>query len=502
MHMVRTLFSTRAVCGCAAIRVLLAAMLFVALTAIAGGLPRALEPAVEASAAESAAPRAALLTVADAIGPATADYVQRGLREAAARGNALVILELDTPGGLDGAMRDIIRAILAAPIPVVVYVAPSGARAASAGTYILYAAHVAAMAPATNLGAATPVQIGGLPSLPSTPADPSPEGERGEGDDTAKNPPGEAGRPSPAAGGGDAMSRKIVNDAIAYIRGLAQMRGRNAEWAEKAVREGASLAAEAALAAHVIDLVAVDRHALLEQIDGRRVVVQGVERTLATDGMTLDVIAPDWRTELLAAIASPNVAYILMLLGIYGLFFELANPGAIFPGVFGAISLMVAMFALQMLPVSYVGLGLILLGIAFMVGELFVPSFGALGIGGVIAFAIGSVILFDTEAQQFRVSLPIIVALTLLSAGFFLIALRALIKAREGPVVSGQEQLVTSRGRALEDFHDVGQVRVHGEIWNARTRTPVRAGQAIRVTAMDGLTLTVEPIESTAEETT
>lgn len=464
--------------------------------------PEVAGPAANERGAASGARRAALLTVADAIGPATADYVRRGLREAAARGNALVILELDTPGGLDGAMRDIIRAILAAPIPVVVYVAPSGARAASAGTYILYAAHVAAMAPATNLGAATPVQIGGLPSLPSTPADPSAEGERGEGDDAAKNPPGEAGRPSPAAGGGDAMSRKLVNDAIAYIRGLAQMRGRNAEWAEKAVREGASLAAEAALAANVIDLVAVDRHALLEQIDGRRVVVQGVERTLATTGMTLDVIPPDWRTELLAAIASPNVAYILMLLGIYGLFFELANPGAIFPGVFGAISLMVAMFALQMLPVSYVGLGLILLGIAFMVGELFVPSFGALGIGGVIAFAIGSVILFDTEAQQFRVSLPIIVALTLLSAGFFLIALRALLKAREGPVVSGQEQLVTSRGRALENFDDIGQVRVHGEIWNARTRMPVRAGQAIRVTAMDGLTLTVEPIESTAEETT
>ncbi len=464
--------------------------------------PQAAGAAGNEPASTNAPRRAALLTVADAIGPATADYVRRGLREAAARGAALAILELDTPGGLDGAMRDIIRAILAAPIPVVVYVAPSGARAASAGTYILYAAHVAAMAPATNLGAATPVQIGGLPSLPSPPADRPRDGEHGEGEEAAKNPPGDDGTPLPAAGAGDAMSRKLVNDAIAYIRGLAQLRGRNAEWAEKAVREGASLAAEAALAAEVIDLVAVDRHALLEQIDGRRVVVQGAERTLATTGMTLDVIAPDWRTELLAAIASPNVAYILMLLGVYGLFFELANPGAIFPGVFGAISLMVAMFALQMLPVSYVGLGLILLGIAFMVGELFVPSFGALGIGGVIAFAIGSVILFDTEAQQFRVSLPIIVALTLLSAGFFLIALRALIKAREGPVVSGQEQLVTSRGRALEDFDDVGQVRVHGEIWNARTRTPVRTGQAIRVTAMEGLTLTVEPIESTAEETT
>jgi len=488
--------------GRSAARVLLVAMLFTGLALLEPVASGAVEPAFDARAATPAAPRAALLTVADAIGPATADYVQRGLREAAARGDALVILELDTPGGLDGAMRDIIRAILAAPMPVVVYVAPSGARAASAGTYILYAAHVAAMAPATNLGAATPVQIGGLPSLPSAPAEPQGDGDGGARDDGAKSPQSDAGTPSPAASGGDAMSRKIVNDAIAYIRGLAQMRGRNAEWAEQAVREGASLAAEAALAANVIDLVAVDRHALLEQIDGRRVVVQGVEQTLATKGMTLDVIAPDWRTELLAAIASPNVAYVLMLLGIYGLFFELANPGAIFPGVFGAISLMVAMFALQMLPVSYVGLGLLLLGIAFMVGELFVPSFGALGIGGVIAFAIGSVLLFDTEAQQFRVSLPIIVALTLLSAGFFLLALRALLKAREGPVVTGQEQLMTSRGCALEDFEATGQVRVHGEIWNAHTHTPVRAGQAVRVTAMEGLTLTVEPIESTAEETT
>jgi membrane-bound serine protease (ClpP class) len=440
------------------------------------------EPAIDGGAA-----RATLLTVADAIGPAMSDYIQRGIRRAHERGDVLVILKLDTPGGLDSAMRDIIRAIIASPVPVVTYVAPSGARAASAGTYILYASHIAAMAPATNLGAATPVQIGGLPSVPS----PEPDGEgNGESDATDKG----AADKTPVRAR-DAMSRKMINDAVAYIRGLARLRGRNEEWAEQAVREAASLTAEDALAANVIDFVATDERALLEQLDNTEVVINGNAVVLTTEHVIIDALAPGWRTELLAIVASPNVAYVLMLLGIYGLFFELANPGAILPGVIGAICLLISMFALQMLPVNYAGLALVLLGVAFMIGEVFVPSFGALGIGGVVAFAIGSVILFDTNSEEFRVSLSLIVALTILTAGFFLIAIRSLMAARKGPVVSGREQLIGSVGLVLEDFDTSGQVRVHGEIWNADAARPVRRGERVRITAIDGLTLHVETLE-------
>jgi membrane-bound serine protease (ClpP class) len=371
-------------------------------------------------------------------------------------------------------MREMIQAIITSPVPVATYVAPSGARAASAGTYILYASHIAAMAPATNLGAATPVQI----ATPLSPGD--------EGSDKKKSA-------AEGEGGGDAMARKIMNDAVAYIRGLAKMRGRNAEWAEKAVREAASLPAEEALKLKVIDVVAKDMHDLLSQIEGRSVNVAGQERVLRTAGLSVEELKPDWRSRLLAIIGDPNIAYILMLVGIYGLIYEFANPGMMLPGVAGAISLVLALFAFQVLPVNYAGVGLIILGIAFMIGEALAPSFGALGVGGIIAFIIGSVILLDTDMPGYGISLGLIVTVALASAAFLIFAIGVAIKARRRPVVAGREELIGGVGVALEDFEDAGRIRIHSEMWNARSVVPLRRGQRVRVVGMEGLILRVEP---------
>jgi membrane-bound serine protease (ClpP class) len=436
---------------------------------------------------ETAVKTSLVLTVSDAISPAISDYIRRGISKAHDEGASLVILRLDTPGGLDQSMRDIIRDMIASPVPVVVYVSPSGARAASAGTYMLYAAHVAAMAPGTNLGAATPVQIGGFPDIkPPKMPDSKTEEEESEDDEQA----GEQ-----TALGQDAMTKKIVNDAVAYIRSLAELRGRNAEWAEQAVREAASLSSEQALDQGVIDILASDVSDLLKKIDEWTVNVGGNDVTLDTTDMVTETLEPDWRTEFLAVITNPNIAYMLMLLGIYGLFFELANPGYVLPGVIGAISMLLALYALQLLPVNYAGLALILLGIGFMIAELFVPSFGALGFGGIVSFVIGSIILFDTEGSNYRVSISVITAVSVLTAAFFLIAVRAVINAHRQPVVSGREELIGSTGQVLEDFEESGRIRAHGEIWQVSSDTSMRCGDKVRVTAVDGLILKVEHVK-------
>lgn len=429
-----------------------------------------------------------VLNVDGAISPGTADYVVRGLKSAAAEQAQLVVLKMDTPGGLDMAMRQIIKQIIASPVPVAAFVAPDGARAASAGTYILYASHVAAMAPATNLGAATPIAIG-LGGIGGQP-------EQGEKD---KKGGGQGKSRTSSRAGGEmaapdtAMEHKQINDAAAYIRSLAQMRGRNIEWAEQAVRQAVSLTASEALKLKVIDVIASDVPDLLRQLDGKKVNVLGLERTLDMTGAHIVFVEPNWRSRILAVIADPSIAYLLMLAGIFGLFFEFSNPGFVLPGVVGAISLLLAMFAFQMLPVNYAGLGLIMLGLAFMIAEVFMPSF-VLGIGGVIAFVIGSVMLIDTGIPGYGVPLILIVPIGIASALFIFVVAGMALKARRRPVVSGREELIGSSGEVLEDFDGKdGWARVHGETWRIRCRQPLGRGQKIRVVRMDGLIFDVEP---------
>jgi membrane-bound serine protease (ClpP class) len=421
-----------------------------------------------------------VLTQNGAIGPANADYLRRGLEKAVELDAQLVVLRMDTPGGLDISMRAIIKQILASPIPVAAFVAPNGARAASAGTYILYASHVAAMAPATNLGAATPVAIAPLaePREPeAAKAKPGTEGERGPDAQSAMQ----------------TMTRKQTNDAAAYIRGLAQLRGRNAEWADKAVREAVSLSAAEALKLKVIDLVAADVPQLLGQLDGRTLSVPGRERRLATGAARTIEIQPDWRARLLFVIADPGIAYVLLMLGLYGLLFEFFNPGFVAPGVIGGICLLAALFALHLLPVSYTGLALIALGVGLMIAEHFAPGFGILGMGGIVAFVLGSVMLIDTDVPGYRVPWPLIAGVTAASAGFLLVVLNFALRARARPVVSGREQLIGETGEVLEETDGGAFARIHGEMWKVRANAPLGRGQTVRVVGIDGLVLAVEP---------
>ncbi|WP_345891966.1 nodulation protein NfeD [Burkholderia sp. Ap-955] len=457
--------------------------------------------------APAAARRVVVFPINGACGPASADFIVRSLDRAPRQHAPLALLQLDTPGGLDTSMRQIIKAILGSPVPVAAFVAPGGARAASAGTYIVYASHFAAMAPGTNLGAASPVQFGiggaappgGNPAAPRAPA--GTPGASGASDASA----------TAAALPTDTQSteiRKALQDASAYIRGLAQLRGRNAEWAERAVREAVSLSANEARAQHVVDLIAQDPADLARQLDGHAVTTTAGAVRLATAHAPLVVVEPDWRSRFLAIIADPNVALILLTIGIYGLFFEFANPGFVLPGVVGTICLLVGLFAMQLLPISYAGLGLVLLGLGCLVAEAFLPTFGVLGFGGIVSFTIGALMLIDTDVPGYGIPWPVIASLALggglLVAGVSSVALRA----RRRPVVTGAEAMVGSIGEVLDDGlladqpqsaagaapSAAGWVRVHGERWRVASSVPLAAGCRVRVTGRHGLLLTVAPL--------
>lgn len=448
----------------------------VILTLLLGALGSAFTPAAATQIVE--------LEVKDGIGVATAEYLISGIEHAEEIGAELVIINMDTPGGLMKPMREMVQKILGSTVPVATYVTPAGARADSAGTYILLASHIAAMAPTTHLGAATPVSLGGEDATPPP------------NDDTDRDDEEDKDEPAPPSG--TSMERKVMNDAVAYIRGLAERHGRNADWAEKAVTEAATLTATQALEQNVIEFIAADRDELLSLIDGHEVEIEGEARELATKDAEVQPYEANWRIRLLGVISNPEIVLLLGLIGLYGLMYEGWNPGAIVPGVVGVICLLLAAYALQVLPVNYAGLALIFLGIALMIAEAYAPSFGALGIGGIAAFVFGSIMMFDSGIPGFGISLTFVIGLALAFAVLIIWLVGFVLKLRRRGAVSGTESIVGGTGTAMGDFVGDGQVWLEGEAWHARSKAPISKNQQVVVLAMDGLVLDVEPVTSAA----
>ena len=406
------------------------------------------------------------LEIKGAIGPASSSYLKEGMSHAISKNASMLLIELDTPGGLSTSMREMIQEITNSSIPVITYVYPKGARAASAGTYILYASHVAVMAPGTNLGAATPISLMPAPKIADSNISAT-----------------------------STLEKKVINDAMAYIKSLAELNDRNITWALSAVKDAKSLSAKDALKYGVIDFIAEDTEELLSKLDGRKVTMSGKSITLKTEGAIIEYFEADWKTRFLSIITNPNIAYILLLIAIYGIFFELMNPGAIFPGVVGVISGVIALYALNMIPFNYAGLLLIILGIVFMISEVFIAGFGILGIGGVVAFAFGSLLLFDADTIGSSVSIPLIIAFSISSLAFFILVMKLFIKSRSAKVVSGVEEMVGSSAEVIEPFDKGYIVHCHGERWSATSDSELSVGQSVEVIELSGLILKVKPIK-------
>lgn len=454
----------------------------------------------DVAAANNANPVVWLVDFDGPLGPATADLIGRSIDDAAADGAEALIIRMDTPGGLDKSMRTLIQKILASPIPVITYVAPGGARAASAGTYIAYASHVAAMSPATNIGSSTPVSLAPEPKFPSRPRPPFPDVGPPAGDEpSAAGQEGESDAESPVAQpvaaepstGSDAMARKVINDSVAYLQGLAELRGRNLDWAEATVREGANLRASQALALGVIDLISPDLEQLLQDLDGREVAMAAGTVTLRTADARVHKVESDWKHDLLEIITDPTIAYGLLIFGVYGLILEFYSPGMVFPSVIGIVCLLLGAYGLQMLPVNYAGLLLIVVGIGLMVTELITPTLGILGVAGLAAFVFGSVILIDTQAPGYALPLGVIAAFTVTTGGLVVLTIGMAMRARNQRLVSGVESMIGGTATALDSFDGIGRVQAFGEIWQARCAQPVVKGELLDVVGVEGLTLEV-----------